>query len=621
MIAMIILSVLLPVVALLITLSNEVLGVNYDYGEDDVTYNAIIVAILMIIVCGVFSLINATKMFSEIYKKQSCDLYFSMPIKREEYFGANFLYGAVINVCSFVISGCIYNFVAPMFSNKYITLVVNYSDYFPVAIPLLLALLAIYSAFVMCAVTAGKKIQYFLFAVICLLCSSSVIDGFVTNVNTIWGLLLGSAKFNAISPVENAIKAVSLESKYVAYYCIVSVIEIIGMFFAGLLIFKHRRAEVAEVEPTGKIIPYLLLAVLVGGAFTCGNVAGNGLLTIIFGVIIAVLIAMAFSGIFYKKVFTKKTGFTTVATCLVCALFIAVVYVPSHNFYVKNVPDASEVESIELAGFSSYAYYYANNYYAKSYTGDYYDGEMATFEIKEPENIEKAIALHQKLVDDNTIEKSKKAGSVSVIDALFNDDYDYEYLYDCQITYMLKSGKKLTRTYSAVSSRVMSEYVELMKSEEILDQTEPFNINDDDILFVLTDSYDDSDDEYYNYDSCKYLTLDQLNEFKSVYKADLQGLKTSQFLYSFDTYATGFDYSYYTSEDAVGYLEIYTISPNATDEMREKISKMSPAAIQKMYDSYSDEEFNNAINETYFNIYSSEENTVSLLKSFGIDIK
>jgi hypothetical protein len=246
---------------------------------------------------------------------------------------------------------------------------------------------------------------------------------------------------------------------------------------------------------------------------------------------------------------------------------------------------------------------------------------MATFEIKEPENIEKAIALHQKLVDDNTIEKSKKAGSVSVIDALFNDDYDYEYLYDCQITYMLKSGKKLTRTYSAVSSRVMSEYVELMKSEEILDQTEPFNINDDDILFVLTDSYDDSDDEYYNYDSCKYLTLDQLNEFKSVYKADLQGLKTSQFLYSFDTYATGFDYSYYTSEDAVGYLEIYTISPNATDEMREKISKMSPAAIQKMYDSYSDEEFNNAINETYFNIYSSEENTVSLLKSFGIDIK
>jgi hypothetical protein len=55
--------------------------------------------------------------------------------------------------------------------------------------------------------------------------------------------------------------------------------------------------------------------------------------------------------------------------------------------------------------------------------------------------------------------------------------------------------------------------------------------------------------------------------------------------------------------------------------MREKISKMSPAAIQKMYDSYSDEEFNNAINETYFNIYSSEENTVSLLKSFGIDIK
>jgi hypothetical protein len=167
----------------------------------------------------------------------------------------------------------------------------------------------------------------------------------------------------------------------------------------------------------------------------------------------------------------------------------------------------------------------------------------------------------------------------------------------------------------------LDEFVELAKSDEVLDQTGLYTIDEDDILVIEADTYDYSDDtEYYN--SIKYLTIDEFNELKSAYKTDMQGLTNTQFLNRFSYIcSSGFDYEYYTTDESVCSITIYTISPDATDEMREKISKMSPTAILKMYASWSDDEFSTSIEETYVTIYLSDEKAVSLLKSFGVDIK
>ena len=441
-----VLAVLVSVIAIMITFSNYV-DQYYVRGEVDITFGAMSVLGIMTVICGFSSLSLAPKMFKEIYKKQSCDMYFSLPIKRRDYYTSAYLLGVIVNVTGLVLSCALYAGIMPAFSNKNVQFTMDLGAFMPVFIAVLMALLAIYSAFVMCAVTAGKKIQYFLLALICLFCTSSALTGVLSNLNQIWGLSVDGFAVMAFDPMNNAINAVFAEGmdKMAALY-IVSAIEIVGMFFAGLIIFEKRKAEVAEVTLTGKIIPYILLVDLAVAAYM--YFSGTGAVSsIILGIICAVLIAMAFSGIFYKKVFTKKTGITVGAVCLACTVFISCVYFPGHSSYVKKVPDASQVESIEISNVSVNS---INLSVLTNLLSEYdLDTDVySTITVTGEKAIADTIALHQKLVDDNVIEKSQSYTNYNLLTMLMNSSVydDYYGTYDVRLTYHLKSGKTLSRT-------------------------------------------------------------------------------------------------------------------------------------------------------------------------------
>jgi hypothetical protein len=336
---------------------------------------------------------------------------------------------------------------------------------------------------------------------------------------------------------------------------------------------------------------------------------------------------MAFSGIFYKKVFTKQTGITTVCVCLVCTLLIGAVYLPNHNGYVKKIPNADDVESVELSG--AYITDLGSSLLGSTLSRYGFDVDIdETIEIKDTENIKKMIALHQKLIDNNTIEASQNYSNISVFDLIFNSDY-YDYnsdgSYDCRIVYNLKSGQKMTRTYSVESKYVRSEFIDAVKNEEAIKQLSPFNIADDNLLFasVYTFYYDDDYDEY-NYDTEKLISADEYIKIKDCYVQELLNFSDRDFINCIDVLST-LGFSYYGSYDStdssnVCEITVYSLDDNATDEIKNLVAKMSPAAIQKAYNNWTNDELNTYVTPTTIYVNSSQVKTIEMLKEINIDI-
>lgn len=588
MIAMLASALFIPIFSLCVIFYDYIIR---DYhGKVDMTNESLVMIYAIAVICGLFALSIAPKMFSEIYKKQSCDLYFSAPIKREEYFCANFLYGIAVITAGFLLTGLIFNIAVPLMSNKNAVFTINWSAYIKTAVPIFLAILSLFSIFMLCAVTAGKRIHYILLCAISIICTSTLTGGFVAMLNSIWGLSVNSVIPSAFNPVENAVCCAINDFRYTVILSVISVIETVAVFIFGLLVFKRRKAEVAEVTLTGKIVPYVFLAIFAGAAFMYGNFINGTIITIIAGSVLAVLMTMAFSGIFYKKVFTKQTGITAVCVCVICSLFAGCVYAPSYSSFVKKLPEASQVESVELydlsynSEFSGFISVINNNSIFNFDVG-------SDIKITSEQGIEKAIALHQKMIDDKTIAESPHFNNVSVLNYIFDGSYDsYGSTYDCKIVYNLKSGEKITRTYSALTKYLISEFADLMKEEETLRQIPPFSISKDQILFADYEQYD-YNAEYDSFDSLSTvsgtLNADEYGRLVDAYKADLLNLNAKDFI---DDLNYPFYIDYYDAKDTeLGpeiSITVYYLSDDIPDEIREKVLAMSPAEINNLFNNY-----------------------------------
>ncbi|MCM1115712.1 MAG: hypothetical protein NC397_09470 [Clostridium sp.] len=632
-------SVFVAVLAIITTIDGYSSNGGTLENKIDLTTEASVVICIISIIAGFFSLSIAPKMFKEIYKKQSCDFYFATPIKREEYFLANYLFGLLCNAVCFVVPGALYNTIMNLASNKNYIFTIDYAKYFSVVIPIFLAVIAIYSAFVMCAVISGRRIHYLLLSMICLFCTTTVTGGIIARINSIWGAFVDSLTLSGISPVENALMcAFSYGDKDYALLWIISVIEIAGMFAAGFIAFKRRKAEVAEVALSGKVIPYILLAVLCAAAYMYSTFS-NGFMAILVGIILAVLMTMAFSGIFYKKVFTKQTGITAICVCVVCTVFTALVYFPMHNSYVKYAPEASEVKSVEIS----------NTFYNGEFRGVIsllnnfgfgYDLQD-TVKIESEQGIANAIALHQKTFDDTVMDKSKQRNNMSVFDYIFDESYIDENTFDYCITYHLENGRTVTRSYSVLSSCVKDEFINFAQSEEVLSQLEPFNIDSSMIAAVDGYRYDyedvstDDEEEYYEKDYPSPLKFENFDydKFKECYMKDMLSYSKSQFsentgvlsyfVSSYDDYENADIFSDYYDDsfDASLELRIYYILDTATEEEINEIKKLSDQEVIRKYE----ERFYNdtiaPIEITYVSIDSSDKETIKYLRSCGVDLK
>lgn len=630
------------VVVVLIAISSTILQNFYDgtsnsFGGDyDVTDLALTATIFLTIITGFFSLTVAPRMFKQIYKKQSCDSYFSVPIKREEYFVANYFYGVLINVLCYVISFAIFIPATLIASNKYITYVIDYKTLVPVVIAMMLAVIAIYSAFIMCAVISGKRIQYLVLSLICLVCTSTTFGGIILKINSIWGLSADLTALSAVSPVENAVAAyingISVLSSFgssMSVLIIISLVEIIGMFFAGYIAFKNRKAETAEMSLSGKILPYVILAVLSSAAFFF-SATGNSVIDIVIGLVLAVLITMAFTAIFYKKPFTKETAVTVACVCGVCTFLSIGVMLPIFDGYVKYVPNSDEVESAKLVSLDSdEGYAGITSILNSDYT---YIEDFESVTLSEKENIEKVIALHNKSVDDTVIKAARKNNSSSwlrlmlFIDSVYSGDYQTDVFY--KISYKLTDGSTVERVYSVPNTLISKEYFDIVQTEEALRQLEPMCIDNDRLLAVECFKNYEEDYEYFN-ESVELVNFD-LEKFNEALIQDYLSMERSSFIREFDSFQSiFFDIAYYDPEEyysedyyyneSMYDLEIYYASDDITDEELEKYKNMSVSQLLNAI--YEDWEGNMSIDNTYVCITENYVNALEYLNSCGANLK
>ena len=637
-IAFIIASTLLAVLAYIFIFDYYEYTRNSVYAEEiDFLNEALIVAGVGAVLCLLYSLSVSGKMFKEIYSKRACDFYFATPIKREEHYIANFLNGILMNTVCFIIPILLFISSVSAMSTKYVHFTIDMGKFLSSAVPMLLAVFAMFSAFVMCAVTSGKKMHYALLSLICIFSSSVVVEGIIMRLNTIWGVSITSDKFAAINPATNALmSALMYENKDKAILAVISIIEIIGMFTAGLIIFKRRKAEVAEVSLTGKVFPYFMLALVVLSGYMYVNSAGKNYITLITGIISAVIAALLFSAIFYKKAFTKATAITTACVCAVCTVFVSIVYFPSYDKFVKYIPQQDEIEYAELYGYDGLGVYTDSLTERLLFFEDlrYESHEYRPLKIEQADSLEKLLKLHEKLVDDNTIARSNKTNLYSQLD-LFTGNYNYETTFDCRIVYTLKNGQKVERVYSATSSLVYNEFIALMRNYDVLSQLEMFNVDSSSVLACNYTKYSEDekvveddivldDESGFEYDDA--VKLSDFDEFKTLYIQEMLEFEDTDFVTAINSdfaVDSGFDYtsedensynpytsSYdsYESIDYVADLTIFTMSDTATEEQKEKIAKMSPDEIIKTY--YSGVALDGAIESASYPIYKNQTKTL-----------
>ncbi|MDE6505681.1 MAG: hypothetical protein K2K71_00260, partial [Eubacterium sp.] len=437
--------------------------------------------------------ILAVSMFKEIYSKRASDFYFSMPVKRGTYYNTNMLFGAInialAYIISFVLSVIVIKTDIIYPSKFYIFDVSYFAQQMLVSFLTVLAVLAVY---MLCAVVSGKKWHYVLLSYIAVSFAFVGIIEFIGYINTIWGLWIDISKAWIVSPIGILLNnADDVSTNQTLTLCAAAIIQFCIAYAAGYVVFKKRKAEVAEYTLSGRIMPVIMIiCCLVTEFFICLNVVDVSLTNrIISGVIVAAVTIVIITAICYKKAITKATLRCLGGAAVITAVVIACVeFIPSAD-YVKYVPEASEVESVTIYNNVDYSnpniidLLYGVSFYS-SYYDDYYDsGYTYTFSSDEAKN--KMYNFHKKLVADETQKNT------------YGEAY-YTYGYNSlKIKYNLKNGKTVTRSYCAGANDVYQEYVALMQTEEGINQL--VTINSEDILFAYV-----SNDYYYDYTYDEY---------------------------------------------------------------------------------------------------------------------
>lgn len=605
--------------------------------EYDISDNSIMLVSYFCGFCIIFSLFLAMQMFKEIYSKRACDTFFALPIKRSEYFTAKYIYGAVVNIVVMVIGAAINIVILLSGSTKLVTYVIDFPVFFRIAAAILMDVLCIYTLFIFCAVLAGRRVQYFFFVMIALFAPVCITTGAIDVVNKIWGVDANSFIVSVIHPVQNILMLWESSVEYALsadkylYIIIAEAVETIALFAAGYIVFKKRKAEIAEFTPSGKALPLMFLAFIIAAEFLQCASKLNYFIAVPLAILFSVIATMIFSGVFYKKILVKNTVLTFAVSGVLCVLFVGIVSFPSYSNYVKYVPEVDEIESVELIdGSVGLMNYSSISYYTDALS--VYDFETSdSYKFTAAENIENAIQLHKKIVDDETIKKGKALNSGTWGD-MMQYDYEYENSYECRIVYHLKNGKTVTRRYAVPVKMISDEMFALMKTEEALSQFGITAIKSEDIVYSTFESeiYSKDTDAYNK--ASKNISLQETEEILKAYKKDLLSADKTQFLdylcqytsYYVDYYKD--DYYYedqpvdtedidYASENSY-WIYIMSFTPDADDEYREKIKAMSVEELNKL--SNNSEEYYEKLTSDSLYINTNYKNTYKYAQSLGL---
>lgn len=556
----------------------------------DVTVEFSVSAGLIANVIGViYLLFLSLKMFREIYSRRASDFFYSMPVTRKEYYTGNVFFG-IINILFMFISitavSLIFGKLPIAFDVEHNIIEIKlFLQYMAIAFSGLFLTVAV---FMVSAVLCGRRWQAIAASVLSSVSLSAVMMGVGMQMNSIYGYNVqnnGSA-VDTFLAVLNKGESVSLAVIVIFKFAAAAV-----LLAVGYLVFKNRKAEVAEQSLSGKIVPALLLFVIDVGVFMTAFSAFYKPLyfKIIIGVVCCIIVTVIFCAVFNKKAFTKNTDIACVAACVVSIAFaVGVETLPKAVGYIDYIPSAEEIQSVEFTeNADNYSYVDSSSYttfFDYLFEGgiNYDEYEEDVFKIESQEGIDCVLRLHQKAIDDEIIKKYEA----------YNDPDENTYIEDTwfsyKLTYHLKNGKDVTRYYSVFCKDMMEEYADFVRTDEVIEQSFPLNLNKDSILFARveepyedTEVYDDSfeytDDYSVSYSADSYFTLDNYDEFFGLLKQDIKVRSDTDALLQTTSYFYLLYDKYIENEQ---YIYIYYLDEDTPAELAEKIRNMTPSQAE-----------------------------------------
>lgn len=598
----------------------------FDKGEIDFTSDSILLSVCLFFGVAVYNLVAVIRMYSEIYSKQASDYYFSRPVSRKDIFNANFLFGSVVTIILTVVPLLIYYAMLKVPPRGNTVFVIDQQMYFKQIAVIVCSSLAVFAVLTLCAVMAGKKIHYFVLALISLVSTSVASLGTVQKLNNIWGIRINENEPSIISPIYNY----SQNKVGMLIPVIIALVELIVLYAVGMAAFKKRKAECAQMDISGNVLPCVMLAIITYSGFMIPMFKKEFFKTAILGFVISVVLFFVFNAIFYKKAFTKNTAATFGFVCVFSLVFLGFIYFPSYDDFVSYIPQEDEIESVEYIC-DDYTGYYGYDFYSLFMGAQIEKDDNISIEYRQPENIKKMIDFHKKMVSAQTIMQS--IGDSDVL----KSDSDMGTC-SCTIIYTLKDGSTVKRSYDANAKCIMDEYVAILKNEEALSQMAPFN-REDDVLFVLYDPYYTLDDETaadendysevdtdivsddYSLENADTVNIpeDMWEQLFDGFMADRLSETDGAFMYnqniSYQIYYGGEDS--YVYPDSVGYITYATLSDGISDEEKEKILQMTPAERQKYYEysMASEDMVYIPIEINTAEVYEMDKNTTKLVSS------
>ncbi len=595
----------------------------------DITNSMIsFLGLCVLFICCLTTFVASVKMFKEIYSKRASDMFFSLPVKREEYFVANALYGTIYILCSVAVvllSTFILGKTNFIFDSKSVDF--DFGKFTGYIFAYGAVALFVFSISMLCTVLCGKKWQ-----TVGLTCLT--LGSFPVLVNSVIGILNSIYGFNVSFAVDALHNLITYTSYAVVYVCISRVALAFVVFAIGYAVFKHRKAETAQENLDGKVVSNLFLLMFqIIGAVALSLLGNEIWMKILFIVIAVAVITLVYCGAFYRKPCTKQAFAGALTSVVLTSLFVVcVAYVPAACGYKNYVPKAENIKSAQfISQDDNYMYSngYSNGVINTVLNGFYYDefnSDSHTVEISDKETLEKLVAFHSKTVSDEAYKRFDDSFNKNV-----EDENDLSSWYSYSIKYLLDNGKTVTRCYTVNTEVVLAEYSALMKESEILKQEEPFCIDNSDILFARvenvysedevpsTEEYDEENDSYYTYyDDSSYYKLNDYSGFFESVMADKQAEDDRLFV---TEYGYGFfiDNLYYDNDYSI---VIYSFTDDATSEIREKISKMTPKQLERfIVDCNDNYPYTQYVKTSWVNVYGDNYKTKSFLRNNNIIVK
>ena len=494
---------------------------------------------ITVILAFAFAVIVVMGEFSYLYFRRETSMTASLPVRREAIFGSTFLAGILPVIAINAIIGVLtlLTVSGSMNSDCINAVLVWFGSY-------TLEFIAFYGIACFTAMLTGTIIALPAFYVIINFVAVAVeyliralIDAFVYGVSA-----TSTCVTEFLSPSANMLsKTRTFIANATEYYSdvtgtvspqlafegwgVIAIYAAAGLVLSicAMLIFRKRKMEcTGDVVAIPALKPVFKYAVAFGAAigfgllmfliFWSGTNAATANVVDLAELIFFMAVGAAI-GYFGADMLNKKSvhvfkgnwgGF--IAVVIVCIVLCALCRIDVFGVG-KYVPEASDVKSVTISG------------------------KYMDVTIKDPELVEKTVALHQSIVDDLD-EIAEDAADVFIRG-------DYEYYYDACFEYTLENGRRVVRSYTLKDSRPQSrEYEELMSLDEIVDERsrryDSFTADD---VISASFSYGTSNGEWWATDLTPVQAFDL---YKNAISLDVNEGNLKYWMYGYSPNAFGF---------------------------------------------------------------------------------